>query len=349
MLIGQNGILNRTQEATEKTEFAGEEELRKLTQMQAALNIEDTTHTDKSTGEEKTVTIPAGFAVSQVKGENTIEDGLVIIDADGNEFVWVPVDKNTFDTKFKRTEGYVNKELDTKIADCGEAGIDGENSKVTESNTTKQEAKAMYASVKQNGGFYIARYEAGKETVGGIEKVVSKKNKEIFNNIPWSTSDDMSIDTGGAVEKARKMATTNGYKGVASTLCYGVQWDATINFIDSDYITNETADGKPNCSLDSYVVDATGCGWYSDNYEVENPEHKTGVDLGNGSNKVKNIYDMAGNVVEWTMESYGSDTRIRRGGRYDDIGSSNSCSSRGSNYPTRAFEYIGFRIALYIK
>ena len=75
-------------------EEAKEDELRRLTALEAATNIENTTHTDNSTGEEKTVTIPAGFAVSQVEGENTIEDGLVIIDQNGNEFVWVPVKVN---------------------------------------------------------------------------------------------------------------------------------------------------------------------------------------------------------------------------------------------------------------
>ena len=53
MLTGQNGILNRAQESKEKTEVAGEDELKKLTQMEAAMNLENTTHTDNSIGEEK--------------------------------------------------------------------------------------------------------------------------------------------------------------------------------------------------------------------------------------------------------------------------------------------------------
>ena len=40
----------------------------------------------------------------------------------------------------------------------------------------------MYASVKRNEGFYIARYEAGKEG----ENVVSKKGADVYNEIPWS-------------------------------------------------------------------------------------------------------------------------------------------------------------------
>ena len=107
-------------EAREKTEEAKENELRRLTVLEAAANIENTTHTETitQTGEDGTeetktvtVTIPAGFAVSQVEGENTIEDGLVIIDSNGNEFVWVPVkvtEKDTVDNiySFQRTITY---------------------------------------------------------------------------------------------------------------------------------------------------------------------------------------------------------------------------------------------------
>ena len=49
-------------------------------------------------GTELQAVIPAGFKVSTEDGENTISGGLVIIDADGNEFVWVPCTTNENDT-----------------------------------------------------------------------------------------------------------------------------------------------------------------------------------------------------------------------------------------------------------
>ena len=52
----------------------------------------------------------------------------------------------------------------------------------------------------------------------------------------------------------------------------------------------------------------------ADTLAVPNPNHLTGIDVdSNASNKVKNIYDMAGNVWEWTMESNSSDSRVTRG------------------------------------
>ena len=79
-LTGENGILTRANDARIETEEAEESELRKLTQAEASTHLENYEYIDNSTEEEKIVTIPAGFAVSQVEGENTIKNGLVIID-----------------------------------------------------------------------------------------------------------------------------------------------------------------------------------------------------------------------------------------------------------------------------
>ena len=334
-LTGENGILTRANEAKTETEEAKEDELRRLTALEAATNLENTTHTDYSTGKEKTVTIPAGFAVSQVEGENTIEDGLVIIDSKGNEFVWVPVED--FD-EFKRehfgtdsqkwwsgtfvTDGLSEKNMYEPTAD-GEAN--------------NSEVEKMYRSVKYNGGFYVGRYEAGKDKTNP-EKVVVQKGVDVYNEIGWADTDDMTDETGGAVELARNFDTDNGYTTVTSTLCYGVQWDAIMRWMKN----------VPNLTGGKYVQDSTGMGWYSDNYQEENSAHQTGIDLIGGKNKVKNIYDLAGNVWEWTMESCSTYVRVFRGGGFNDLGSGYPASHRGSDIPSSSYFYIGFRVTLYL-
>ena len=85
MLTGQNGILNRASEAKEKTEIASEDERRKLAQAEALMSTEKTTY--------KGVTLPEGFAPTKIEGEDSIDDGLVITDGYGNEYVWVEVPK----------------------------------------------------------------------------------------------------------------------------------------------------------------------------------------------------------------------------------------------------------------
>ena len=344
-LTGDNGILIRANEAKEKIQIASEDELRKLTMLEAATNLENTVYTDKNN---KTVTIPAGFAVSQVEGENKIDTGLVIIDVQGNEFVWIPVSKENFETEFVRREGYYNGKLQS-ISNCGESDATGNNtnSEVRESKTTQKEAQDMYKSIEKNGGFYVGRYEAGKED---NENVIIQKGATVYNYVTWSRNgqmDEESIEIAegvegtksGAIELARNFDTANNYTTVTSTLCYAVQWDTIMKWMENE----------PNLNGGKYIQDSTGMGWYSDNFENGNAKNQTGIDLNGGKNKVKNIYDLAGNVYEWTMEAYLTNNRVGRGGGYDYTGLYDPASNR-SIYRDPSFNnaYTGFRITLYL-
>ena len=289
------------------------------------------------TVDNKIVKIPAGFKVADDSG-NTIDEGIVIEDSEKNQFVWVPVSKENFATEFVRREGYLNGSLDNMISNCGEANAKGVNEKVTETEKTKEEAIKMYASVEKNEGFYIARYEAGKEG----ENVVSKKGADVYNNIKWSSNGKMQETTGttgGAVELSRNFASANNYKTVTSTLIYGVQWDAVMKWMEN--VNNPNVEGK------TYIQDSTGMGWYGDN-SGGNPQ-KTGTDIGNkGSNQVKKIYDLAGNVYEWTMESYDTYIRVPRGGSCHYAGSDYLASNRNRSIPSNSDSDIGFRPTLFL-
>ena len=292
------------------------------------------------TVDNKIVKIPAGFKVADDSG-NTIDEGIVIEDSEKNQFVWVPVSKENFATEFVRREGYYDGgNLENVISDCGEANAKGENKKFTETETTQKEAIKMYASVKRNEGFYIARYEAGND---GNGNVVLKKGADVYNEISWSANGDNMQETtgitGGAVELSRNFANAKNYKTVTSTLIYGVQWDTVMKWMEN--VNNPN--GK------KYIQDSTGMGWYSDN-SGDNPQ-KTGIDIGEenrGSNQVKKIYDLAGNVFEWTMESYSTDGRVVRGGNYGGTGSNNPASNRNSRYPSFSDSDIGFRPTLFL-
>ena len=321
-LSGDNGLFARANQAREETLIAQEDELRRLTMLEAAANLENQPYTDKN-GD--TATIPAGFAVSQVEGENTIADGLVIIDKNGNEFVWVPVND---DSIFKTYAGYSNSELQSSVwNDCEEPYSNGYKNEQIEYETMKN-------SVLKNDGFYVGRYETGTsaETGTGIRgNLIIKQGVNVYNNIIWGNS--MTDPTEGAVELSKNFDTENGYTSVTSTLIYGVQWDAIMQWIDPLYKT-----GSCDTNI-SFVANSTGKGNYSGSLEKA------------GSNKsyaIKNIYDLGGNVSEWTMESYFSTDKIFRGGNYSNQGNASS-SSRGATSPSNAQNFIGFRISLYLQ
>ena len=362
-LSGDNGILQRASEAKEQTQIQTDEELRRLTQMEAAMNLENQLYKDKN---EDTVTIPAGFAVSQVEGENTIENGLVIIDKNGNEFVWVPVEITeeekqagvTFESKYPRTEFSNNAptnnppttETSTDFAEPYVNGYDGEY----------EEYQDMINSVTEHGGFYVGRYEAGC----GIERnnankttkqtVLVKKGVYVYNYVPWGNEpNDIGITTGhgttydgiiGAVELSKNFSKENGYdtNQITSTLIYGIQWDMMLRYVaDENHNVNNSSNwGNYNNSTGAA---ATNCG-------------PTNMNFTTGRNeawKAKNIYDIAGNEEEWTMETIGSGVymgaKIPRGGYFNHEYSSHPASFRGNAGSYVSNSNISFRIALYIK
>ena len=287
-----------------------------------------------------TVTVPAGFQIAQDSG-NTIEEGIVIEDIKSNQFVWVPVSQENFETEFLRRAGYKSGSLQS-MTSYGEANgeginvkIDGTETGVEESDTTVQEAQDMYDSVYRNEGFYIGRYEAGKD---GSGNVVVKKGADVYNNIPWSANGDNMQETngttGGAIELARNFDTANNYTTVTSTLCYGVQWDRTLSWIDPEYT--------------GFAKNSEGMGWYGNNYEEGNADNKTGIDTEGNTNSPKNIYDLAGNVFEWTMESFYTYGRVSRGGFYNNSVSTYPASVRGGVNLSTSYSLIGFRVTLYL-
>ena len=330
------------------------------------------TYTD-STG---TAEIPVGFCVVKdvkrdgVTDENTVARGLVISDVanddldnsqKGNQFVWIPVDNSNNQTaKFHLIEGYKNKSPQTYLSAASnpsrEAGATTAAGSPLVNNSTAgtEESIAMYQSVKDNGGFYIARFEAGvagttsstttndanKQNQTGTVKPVSQKGVGVWNFIPWGgttaaeASDGMqgNDNADGAVKVARSMYKKSSTCGVNSTLCYGVQWDAALNFIDPAY-------EEGTATATNFVVDSTNQGNYSRNIAV------TGSST---AYEQKHIYDLAGNVYEWTMEAYSTVSRVYRGGFFNNTGSSSPVSSRGISSPASTGGSFGIRVALYL-
>ena len=265
---------------------------------------------DDTPTEVEGVTIPDGFYY--VGG--TKSEGIVISDnpADagkgtshdvaqtlvGNQFVWIPMED---DSAFKIYEGYNDGELSGLVSlsysyEPYAYGYANEQS----------EYDAMKASVLANDGFYVGRYEAGttnsaRSSSSGItDAVLVQQGKYVYNYVGWSNSNDMTNELGGAVELSKNYAETNGYTSVTSTLIYGVQWDAIMNFIDPAYATG-------TCAEDSFVRDSSGKGNY--NSESGSPA----VTGARENYAVKNIYDLGGNVREWTMEACITLNRIQRG------------------------------------
>ncbi len=355
-LMGDNGILTKAQQAKTKTEEAQNQENETLQNYEDTIDyilspnagtiIEDIPEewtsdnvTAISDGEGSVIPLPEGFCY--IGG--TKSEGIVISDnstdvgkgtshevaqtLQGNQFVWVPIEN---DNDFKTYEGYINGDLQDIT------NYDEPTNAEYQYPTEQVEYNSMKASVLKYNGFYVGRYETGTtETGTGLRgKPTIKQGGQVYNNIKWGNS--MTDASGGAVEVAKGMYPKDKGYSVTSTLIYGVQWDAIMSWIDPKYKTG-------NCDTNtSFVANSNGKGYY----EQSGPT----ITGSNASYSVKNIYDLAGNVFEWTMESCSNKYKARRGGYFEKTGYLVPASSRYDGYTPSDFGHlVGFRIALYIE
>ena len=285
------------------------------------------------------VPIPEGYIVSENSDENIVNKGLVISDSRGNEYVWISctVDSSSNKLQYKRTEWGVEKdgtdnsraikdELTLKDIDVTYSKTDTDNGINEEiSKEIVAQINAEKESIKKYGGYYIGRYEVGKDN----KTAVIKAEQEPYVNIKWSKAYELAKGIGGG-------------EGATTYLCSSYSWDTAINFI-------QNTTGK------NYATSIIGFNGNWKSQEVKDSSGKvikpvnTAQRLNTGlTTALCNIYDMGGNVGEFTTElNLGtSETVVLRGGAYHnnspagyrwDIGSGGAIS----NY--------GFRATLFLK
>ena len=266
------------------------------------------------------VWVPEGFKVAD-DSASTVQGGVVIEDKDLNQFVWVPV---------------------ATLADYKRTWYTGWSSFSDYSEALPEDEKT---SVERYKGFYIGRYEAG-------DKDSTEASTPDLRTWSSSTSNKISIKANQApynyvtrtqaVSLSEGFSTKQGYKA-KTKLVSSYAWDTTIAFIqkvNSDY-GNSSEEGNYHDTTFSYT-DITGASkTKKKNSSVLIPTGQT--------TPVCNIYDMGGNVFEWTTESY-SDTDspdAYRGGNFSFHFADFPAGGRGYG-PAGAYDIVGFRLTLFM-
>ena len=314
--------------------------------------------------------LPTGF--TQVKG-TTLKNGLTIQDSTGNQYVWVEVPKTG---KVYPTAGLNITEFTTDEYTAIEDDLHTYTDVYRDGTSYKDEyysgvgltsdeytnlKKTMLKSVYQNGGFYVGKYETGIEsgpkTSGSsstepTEIPVIKQNAYPYNSVTCSQAQTL----------ASKMESGN----YTSSLMFGVQWDLVLQYLEtkgtsqSDLKTNSTNWGNyednlwnitnANSKYAIYDDKLENFDWTSGAYGIKDSDTMVLLSTGASDDFSKQgIYDLAGNVWEWTLE-YASDSRYPcaiRGGYYNLSGNLYPAAYRSNHSTTNFLSTFGFRVVLY--
>ena len=310
MLTGNNGILTQAQRAANETKQAAENEAAILDEYNQYLNNvaggttgggtlgtvtgDETSNTTVEDSLGNKVVVPPGFVVQNPT--DNVEDGIVIVDDDesrptyGNEFVWIPVgtgikkeDGSTFDVTLSRytfDDSGIVTDKENNIISHGQYNFQelntGKGNRVAKEEIESEDA-GFRKSVKENGGYYIARYEARTSIVRSGEDdeltpITVKPNDYVYNYVTQIQAADLS----------RNMYSNSNFE---SDLMNSYAWDTAIDFLQKcDNRTDKTNPYSRQSSINTTLaIQGTN------NLETED--------------KICNIYDMASNCRESTTET----------------------------------------------
>ena len=350
LVLGDNGIIVKAKEAAETTAAAQEKEAMERNLLEKELeNSLSTPAVEPTDG----VKIPTGFyyvggtkasgiVISDNKNDKNKYRNQKVVGTDllGNQYVWIPctTDSSSSDLQYARTEWGVEVDGDDNsraikdeltLTDASVTYSDADTANGINADVSKEivaQIKAEKASVAQYGGYYIGRYEVGRNS----DTAVVKYNQTPYASITWST----------AYGLAKKIITNSE---VNSYLCSSYAWDTAVNFIQN------------NSTAKNYATSIEGFNGNWNPQAVKDPSGNvikpagTSQQLNTGlTTQFCNIFDMGGNEAEFTTELNPgtSETVVLRGGSYYD---DTPAGHRWDDLSGSANIDYGFRATLFLK
>ena len=350
LVLGDNGIIVKAKEAAETTAAAQEKEAMERNLLEKELeNSLSTPAVEPTDG----VKIPTGFyyvggtkasgiVISDNKNDKNKYRNQKVVGTDllGNQYVWIPctTDSTSSKLQYARTEWGVEVDGNDNsraikdeltLTDASVTYSDADTANGINADVSKEivaQIKAEKASVAQYGGYYIGRYEVGRNS----DTAVVKYNQTPYASITWST----------AYGLAKKIITNSE---VNSYLCSSYAWDTAVNFIQN------------NSTAKNYATSIEGFNGNWNPQAVKDPSGNvikpagTSQQLNTGlTTQFCNIFDMGGNEAEFTTELNPgtSETVVLRGGNYGNVGPAGYRWDYGSG---GAYVGLGFRATLFLK
>ena len=342
----------------------------------------DSTAPIKGTASYNNPVIPAGYSAIDTQdakwdlnatAQPDVNKGLVIMDEDGNQFVWIPVQTPVSDTEANGTQ---NKAMAVNVGTTETPKYRGllydfANTNGTLSSKVISECTITTIGTREpdvltdiNDGDWSTAYNKGfaliKSLVDGYSSITDTEEiKTKWTNQLQTEYDDMIqnvIEYGGFyIARYESSLINNKTKSVSGSFSmdagtssaktwYGLyqkQKNYTTSSTKGNMIYGSQYDAMLNWMMNN-SIDVTSTTPITGS--TKNTTRYTGNQT---KDKLNNIYDILGNLYEWSQEASSSNTRIVRSGYYYAI--SNSPSDRYINDPSSTNRNDGSRASLYIK
>ena len=179
-------------------------------------------------------------------------------------------------------------------------GTTGYDTAANFKQSLQQEYNEVVKSVYENQGFYIGRYE----TSG----MVNSNTNATVKSVAGTTTGIGDITRYRIYAQQKKYAENNQLTSVKSTMIQGAAYDQVMKFVEN----GERPDGQP------YNITTYGNVGHGSSQGITGTYQTGGLNYPSSAtvpynDKVKNIYDLEGNVFTWTTEAFSSDCRVLRG------------------------------------
>ena len=164
----------------------------------------------------------------------------------------------------------------------------------------QQEYNEVVKSVYENQGFYIGRYE----TSG----MVNSNTNATVKSVAGTNTGISGVTWYRMYAEQKKYAENNGLTSVKSTMIQGAAYDQVMKFVEN----GERPDGQ------LYNITTYGNVGHGSSQGITGTYQTGGLNYPSSAtvpynDKVKNIYDLEGNVFTWTTEAHSSNYRVVRG------------------------------------
>ncbi len=292
----------------------------------------------------------------------SLDTGLVIRDSNDNEWVWIEVPKSIYTATTTSTDytaietAMQNYASDYRDSSHTDTFYSKEQHGFESAQAYNNWKNNMLESVFINGGFYIGRYE-----IGTISTSTRNSNSGI-SETPYIKQDLIPYNY-IICSEAQTLAKQLSTGGRQASLMFGIQWDLIMKFIETKNIKTQKELKTDSSSWGNYyysIFEVTRGKYLETKNNTWNTilsSYTTKADIGvilttgaANRNSALNIYDLAGNIEEWTLERNNSDNSkacVFRGGSFSSFGGNAPASYHHNFYTTERNSSAGCRPALW--